>query len=282
MTDSNYFDRKELDKFLSLLVSEKKLNTIESYIYIKNILNMIKFPVPVIIYPKEQKFVRTRVHTNNEDYFTEVDQLTYRKDIQNITKFGRANEPGQSLFYCSNDDTLSFVETSRIARNLEEKEFEFSTNSLWIAQENLAIVSLITNDNFKGKHSEIDSLSKSFESLINSQGDESAEVVFELLNFMSKEFSRAAENDSNHYKITAAFSNYIFDEFENIDGILYPSTLYPKKGLNFVFKQSTVEKKLKFHIASRRKMVFNGDKSFHETEMIDSQINTNDSNKIIW
>ncbi len=282
MTDSNYFDRKQLNKFLSLLVSAKNLNTTESYIYIKNILNMVEFTIPFFIYPKGQRFVRTRVHTNNEDYFTKVDQLTYRKDIQNITRFGRANEPGQSLFYCSNDDTLSFVETSHIARNLEEKEFEFSTNSLWIAQENLSLVSLLTNDDIKGKHSEIDSLSKSFESLINSQGDESAEVVRELLNFMSVEFSRVAENDSNHYKITAAFSNYIFNEFENVDGILYPSTLYPTKGFNFVFKQSTVEKKLKFYVASRRKMVLNGEKSYYETEMKDSQVNTNQSNTIIW
>jgi len=50
MTDSNYFDRKQLNKFLSLLVSAKNLNTTESYIYIKNILNMVEFTIPFFIY----------------------------------------------------------------------------------------------------------------------------------------------------------------------------------------------------------------------------------------
>lgn len=282
MSDSDILNNSELKKILKLLITEQKSNTIDSYFNIKEILSSIEFPIPYFVYPKGQRFVRTRVHSDGEYFFEDVHELSYRKDIQNITKFGRANEPNQSMFYCSNDDTLSFVETSNITRKLENKSFEYSTNSLWIAQEDLLIVSFLSNDDIKGKNSELDFISKSFESLLLIQNDEYSISVRELLNFISKQFSSIAENDSKHYKITCAITNYIFNNIVDVDGILYPSSIHNEKGFNFVFKPSTVDSKLKFHLASRRKMVFDGKKSYFETELIDSKIHQSKDSKIIW
>lgn len=282
MDNTNFFDYQELSKFIEILKIAKEERSIESYIYIKNILNTVEFPLPFVIYPKGQRFVRTRLHKDGELFFTDVKDLSYRKDVQNIKAFGRANEPGQSFFYCSDDDSLTLFETSHIARTLEEKEFEFSTNGLWVAQEELYVVNALTNDDIKGKHPEIDKLSTNFEKLLSDQGDDAAKAVREFYQFISKEFSRPAENDSNHYKVTAAFTNYIFDSIEQVDAIMYPSTMVTHKGFNFVFKPSTVEKKLKFVIASRRKIEFDGKKSYFETEFIDSQENSSGTGEIIW
>lgn len=275
-------DNNELKKIIDLLLFEKKSNSDESYENIKNLLNKIEFPLPIFSYPKDSRFVRTRAHSNGEDYFENIDDLSYRKDVENIKKFGRANEPGQPMFYCSNDDTLSFIETSHIVRNLEAKEFEYSTNSLWIAKEELKLISFLNNDYSRGKNTDLDLMSNSFEAVLSLQNDENTRVINNLFKFISKEFSDIAINDFNQYKITCAITNYIFDCSENIDGILYPSTLYPTKGFNFVFKPSTVDSKLKFHIASRRKMVFDGTKSYFETELIDSKVHMSKDNKIYW
>lgn len=281
MDNPIFFDHQEISNFLNTLKKAKDSRSIESYIYIKNILNTVEFAIPFTKYSKNHRFVRTRVHKEGEDFFTNVSDLSYRKDVQNIKTFGRANEPGQSFFYCSNDDSLSLFETSEIARAQENKQFEYSTNGLWIAKEDLCVVNVLTNDDIRGKHKEIDDLSVDFEKLLANQNDKAAAAVRELYQFISKEFSRFAENDTNHYKITAAFTNYVFD-IKDVDGIMYPSTIVTNKGFNFVFKQSTVENKLKFIVANRRKMELDGDKSYKETEMIDSQFSETGKGEIIW
>ena len=281
-SDDKNFDSKEINYFLNLLQSAKNESSIESYIYIKNILNTVEFIIPCIFYPKGSKFVRTRIHKKDEIFFEKVEELSYRKDLQNIKNFGRSNEPGQSVFYCASDDWLSFLEVSPITRANENKTYEYHTTGLWISTEDLVVVSLLTNDDIRGQHEEIDNLSINFESLISAQADESAKVVEKMIQFLSKEFSRVAEGNSNHYKITTAFTNYIFDTVDKADGIMYPSSLYLKKGFNFAFKPEIIDQKMQFHAAFRRKMEFNGDKEYFETEFIESSVNTQKNNIINW
>lgn len=279
---ADYFDSNELNYFIDLLQTVKDEVSIESYIYIKNILNSIEFPIPFIIYPKGTKFVRNRVH-QEDVLFDSVDQLSYRRDIQNIRRFGRANEPGQSVFYCSNNDNLSFAETSYVAREQKDRDFEYVTSGLWIATENITAVSLLTNEYIRGQHAEIDESSKSFENIIALQNDESATAFKDLFQFLSKEFSNVSEGNSNHYKITAAFANYIFNSVEKADGLLYPSTLYPREGFNFAFKSKIVDdNKIQFYVARRIKMENIGNKKYEQTEEIESMVNQQKSNIIEW
>lgn len=277
-----HFDKNELDYFLKLLSTAKDETSIESYIYIKNMLNSIEFPIPITIYPVGKEFIRSRIHKENEGLFDTVDQLSYRMDIGNIKTFGRANEPGQSVFYCSDNYNLSLAETSQILREQIEEEFECMTTGTWISTEELKVVSLLTNENIKGQHAEIDESSKSFENIISMQNDESAFVFKNLYQFLSKEFSQIARGNSNHYKITSAFTNYIFDSVKVADGILYPSAIYPTEGFNFAFKPKIVDNKMKFHVAEWRKNQTYCNKKYIQVEKIESEINETNSNIIKW
>jgi len=272
------FDKNELNYLLGLLKNAKQKTSIESYIYIKNLLNTIEFAIPVVIFKKGSKFVRCRIHKKENEYFNKVSQISYRTDVENIEYFGRANEPAQSVFYCSNDDWISYVETSEITRNNKDKVSEEVTTGLWVAIEDIVVVNVLTNNKIRGINKEFDEISKDFEKLIEEQADENAEIIKDLFHFLSLEFSQKAENNPNHYKITSAFTNYIFDSVKQADGILYPSTLYTKKGLNFVLKNQTVDKKLKFHSAIRRKMEKKGEKDYFEVELIESEICTDNEN----
>lgn len=275
------FDQKELDRFLNSLSIAKDEESIESYIYIKNVLDSIEFPVPFTIYEKGTKLVRSRVHKESEDFFETVDQLSYRQDIQNIKSFGRANEPGQSIFYCSNNEIISFAESSSIVREDDEKDFEYTTSGIWILTEDICVVNLLTNENIKGQHSEFDKSTESFEGIIDSQNDESAFLVRSLLQFFSKEFSTSIKENSNHYKITSAFANYVFS-LDKVDGILYPSTKYTKEGFNFALRTDVVDEKMKFYAAQKIKMQRIGDKKYKEVEKIESEISMSDDNIIKW
>ena len=127
-----YFDIKEIESFLGLLKKAKSETSIESYIYIKNILNSIELVIPCIIYPKGSKFVRCRIN-EDDNFFNQISDLSYRTDIQNIKNFGRANEPGQSVFYCADDDALSLFETSKLPRIKDDRPLEYITTGLWIS-----------------------------------------------------------------------------------------------------------------------------------------------------
>jgi hypothetical protein len=276
-----FFDTKEIESFLGLLKNAKNETSIESYIYIKNILNTIEFAIPCIIYPKGSKFVRCRVN-ENDDFFNQISDLSYQTNLQNIKSFGRANEPGQSIFYCADNDSLSLFETSRIPRAQDDRPLEYITTGLWISTEEILVASVLTNDNIRGKHKEIDNISKDFENIVETQGDESAKAVSSLIQFLSKEFSQVAEGNSNHYKITSAFSNYIFDSVKNTDGVIYPSTLVTHKGFNLALSPEVVDKKLKFYVANRRKMEYMGNKQYVETEFIESEICQENDTIIHW
>lgn len=127
MNKPDFLNPQDIRCFLNILKEAKDNRSIESYIYIKNILNSIEFAIPFTKFSKDYRFVRTRVHSEGEDFFTNISDLSHRKDVQNIKIFGRANEPGQSFFYCSNNDSLSLFETSEIARKQENKQFEYSS-----------------------------------------------------------------------------------------------------------------------------------------------------------
>ena len=274
-------NKNELDSLLESLSKAKDEESIESYIYIKNILDSIEFPLLFTIYLKGTKFVRSRAHKEDEDFFETVDQLSYRKDIRNIKKFGRANEPGQSIFYCANNAIVSFAETNSVVREDEGKDFEYITTGIWISTEDIVVVNLLNNENTKDQHLEFDQSIKSFEDLIDSQNDENAFAVRDLLQFLSKEFSTSFKKNSNHYKITSAFTNYVL-LIENVDGILYPSTIYPTDGFNFALRTDVVDKKMKFYAAQRIKIQRIGEKEYKEVEKIESEISVSNDNIIKW
>tara|TARA_B110000046_G_scaffold169411_1_gene188514 strand:+ start:2014 stop:2862 length:849 start_codon:yes stop_codon:yes gene_type:complete len=273
--------KNELIQLLDLFKKAKQESSIESYIFIKNLLNTIEFNFPVVFYKKGSRFVRSRIHKKENEYFRKVSDISYRTDVEDIRDFGRANEPAQSVFYCSNNDWISYVETSEIVSKNKEKAFEEFTTGLWIATEDIMVVYVLTNDEIRGINTEIDEISKDFENYLKEQSDENAEILKNLLHFLSLEFSQKAENNPNHYKITSAFTNYVFDSLEQADGILYPSTLYPEKGLNFALKNSAVDKKLKFHSAIRRKTELKYENKYVETDLIESKICIDNEN-IKW
>lgn len=78
---------------------------------VSKIFSTEEFPI-LSQYPKGQIEQYSYRH-NNED-FLNYDQLSYRKDLLNIKNLSKM-KPGQSIFYCSNNEILSFVETSHIS-----------------------------------------------------------------------------------------------------------------------------------------------------------------------
>lgn len=275
-------DFVELSRLINLLLEVKDKDDAQSYIYIKNIIYNIDIPIPYMVYPKGEVFFRSRPHLNSESYFDEISLISYNPNYQSILNFGRANEPGQSLFYCASHEYLAFAETSEITRKKLKIDFEYMTTGAWIAQKDLKIAVLVTPRHLDGINKFQDNCTNLVSSFINQQNDDNAKIVNNLFQFLANEFSINTGDNSKHYKITAAFVNYIFDNNPDIDAIQYPSTIYRNNGLNYVFHPKSVDEKLKFCLAKRAKMQMIDEINYKQSEIIESKINNGFSSKIDW
>lgn len=142
------------DKLILKLKELKTSDSISSYTHIKNILSYQCIMIPYTLV-KPDKLIRYRRHnSNNIDHlFKHSEDLTYRKDILNIENFGRANEPGQGVFYCndSHNQSTGIAEIVSVFRGNEDSPEEVLTISAWDLVESLKLgIILPINDN-KGK-----------------------------------------------------------------------------------------------------------------------------------
>jgi len=272
----------DIDNIIKSIKEADDKNSIESYTLIKNILGNLHIPLPTRLGPIGTRVARCRPHSNGEDFFKLISDLSYRTDFLNIKKFGRANEPGQSMFYCSDDHRLSFIETSIVTRQNIEVDFELLTTGVWQVEKELILVNIIANDRIKGRNKVVDIMHEDFEIFIKQMGA-SGDVLKRLLTFISDEFTRDTKGDATKYKVSCAFANYVYHNFPNVDGILFPSSLYLDNGMNLVIWPQSVDKNMKFLQARRGKMKKrDGEKIYDEVDTIDSKMNKNEIEKIDW
>lgn len=280
-------DNYEIYFIISDLISAKSDNSNNSYSYIKKRIDDIIIPLPIPIdIPRGWEFARCRIHKPNEDFFDKISDLSYRTDLENITHFGRANEPFQSMFYCANHPNNAFFETSEVIRTDNDKEFELVTHSIWKTKKDIKVAFIILNEQIRGVNKEFDLINNCISQFLNVHNSDDMRNIKILLEFFSKEFTTKAQNKSNDYLISSAFANYIFANYPDIDGFLFPSTIYPEEGLNYVFKPSSIDEKFEFYYAKRTNIKqyrsSNGKWDYADSEIYYSEIHTGSTNEIKW
>lgn len=72
-----------------------------------------------------------------------------------------------------------------------------------------------------------------------------------LIEFLAKEFTLDIEKDKSNYKITCAFSNYLKENFPELDGIVYSSIKSEFEGVNIALWPEAVDKKISFVAAKK-------------------------------
>jgi hypothetical protein len=272
---------EEIDIVIDRLKEENKKNSFESYTYIKNLIHKFNIPLPTRLVPNGRRVGRCRLHRKNEEFFPFVADISYRKDFIDIKSFGRGNEPAQAMFYCSDSQKLSFIETSIITRDNNLVDLEVLTTGVWEVENPLTVVNILANDSIKGRNKIVDEMHRDFESFISEAGN-SGEVLKRFLTFISEEFTREAKGNSSNYKISCAFTNYVYNMYPYIDGVMFPSSMYPEDGVNFILWPETVDKKLKFISARREKMKRIGEVEYIEIETINCKEESVDSEKLEW
>ncbi len=223
-----------------------------AYTYIYNLLNNLIIPAPPVTIQKGKKFIRGRVHRNNEVFFEKITDVSYRRDNLNILNFGRANEPFQSIFYCSDNQETAISETFTVAREDRDIEYEEITWSVWELQKNIDLVYVIGNPDKTTPNKTVNTATEIFLRKIKNFENEDQVLFFHK--FISDQFILKANGHNALYKISCAFANYMYKhdfqdsqtrEIKQSCGVMYSSSICPDIGLNIALTPKIVDDALR-------------------------------------
>mgnify|MGYP006439189585 CR=1 FL=1 len=271
----------EVQILIERLKELKAENSSESYTHIKNILSNQILPIPLVTH-KPYRIIRTRSHREGKKLFEKIDDLTFRKDILNINHFGRANEPGQGLFYCNDNlnEETGFSESMNVFRNNPDSKNEMITIGTWDVIRELNLAVILPSDYKKVDNSLLNSAKESYNVL--DDGSSNFQQLKVMLEFIANEFTLDKEKDNSNYKISCAFVNYIKDQFPDLDGVVYASVKSALKGENIVLWQDVAENYLKLIGARKRTFKLMSNKNFFETEYCDTEQIDYEKGTIRW
>lgn len=278
---------KEIQDLIEMIKSYDKTESYFSYPFIRNALNEILFPVPSIKITKGRKLIRGRVHKNQESFFLKISDISFNRQKFLIDDFGRANEPCQSVFYCSDNLVTAFNETCTIARENLDKDSEMITWGIWEVMKDLEI-SYVIGTPEKTENTTLSSLTKSFLEFL--KDSEEREQILLLHTFISEQFQVKANGHHSLYKISCAFANWIYKQ-EFVDqnnrkienaGIIYKSSIWPNEGINIALKSEIIEDGLLKLIEVRRDNIIRHGSFYEGSNTISAKEIDIENNKINW
>jgi hypothetical protein len=220
-----------------------------------------------------EAIIRARPLEENQKFHELITNYSYNPDIQKI-KVGRANYPNEQIFYASKNRCTAMAEVRFIYAN-REKEIARYSYGKWDITKPLDLAVVIDISKVK-QHQATDlyHISEFIEECQNDYKDDPEIGGFiEIYDYMAQKFATPIqEGEEYKYKITAAFSKFIFNKIPECDGILYQSVQFPKE-FNVALKPSVIDsEKIKLTFAARQKYNRVGDNHFVETESINTTL----------
>jgi hypothetical protein len=222
-------------------ISEINLDKVDSYKEINRLLQMTIIPFNMLTLKKGKYLYRAR-RNNKTESFVKKDQISYITESSKIKSFGRANEPGQSIFYCSHKSETALFETSSLFYGKEiQIDSERITLGKWYVNKNIELLGIISDKKVMAIDPSLYSLFE--KSLKHPLSDQYTQIILE---FFSQEFSKNVLGATNQYKISCAYFNHIIKMFNNerLMGVVYPSVENEYRDLNVALLPKAVDESL--------------------------------------
>ncbi len=288
----NNLTSNEIDILIENLTHFENKCDHNSYSYLKNCLDELIIPFPAISIIKGKLLFRARRHSKGEEYFINISDISYRPDIFNIHEFGRANEPCQSIFYCSDQHEIALFETSITSRKNADVEIDTLTTGIWEVNEEIIVGCLLNHPSFTAINKTQNFLDQNAKKIVEEFRDQNTDNLLRFHEFISKEFTKKTAEDSSKYLISCAFANYIYSNIgyhttlkENLglDGIIYPSVVYPKFGINLALKTDTItSNKLSLIGARKSSIVRKSHNQYLEENIVETRSIDKINKRITW
>lgn len=178
----------------------------------------------------EMRFTQLQRITINKNIFggsnKRIDEIAFLKypPPNKVSRYGRANLIGQSVFYCTTNPITALNE-------MNPQIGDLITTSTWKQKEDdykLRISPIFKNTSSDGKvHNELSlKFGIAYKNVLRHHTKEVAEQIDELLQFMADCFAKNVEYGNNYdYALSAFYANKILYQFQDgsIDALVYPS-----------------------------------------------------------
>lgn len=218
-----------------------RINDLELTNLINDSFNIIPFTSALL--PAGSKLFRARIN-NNGNHFIYTNDL-YAPPSSCIKEYGRANKPGERIFYCSSNLKLAAFEVltnSQVYLNRSLEDIKISIG-IWQTKMNLHVASIYDNPKLHTLRKDIlDEYLINQEMLFNGNISFNAAVSNSLLlQFFAEEFTKCDTKSNCDYRISNFYisslrqsNSCISDEFfsDKFDGLNYPSIAMKYKGDN--------------------------------------------------
>jgi hypothetical protein len=210
---------------------------------------------------------RARKNTGtNSEPFQELKQLGLIP-ADKVTSFGRANIPGHSVFYCSNNEetvvkevTQWYINDNGRAQDLFTKKIfgmdwspwtQMMTISAWRVKEDLNLALLFGNETGRNEGAKECAINRY--SLMNGETEAFNKSRNLIIDFFSDEFMQLQVSHESQYLYSAL---YAFDVMNNqphlewrdlsFDGVKYPSIANDFRGENYALSENAYKNKVEF------------------------------------
>jgi hypothetical protein len=226
---------------------------------INNVIPLIPFSLGVI--PKDTFLYRARVNEKGKK-FLHLDQLTLRKH-KDVKSFGRANQPGESIFYCSTNMNLACGEVLQDLRYSFQPKYEvgFATVSVWKILKDIRVAPIYYSENVTKVRKDIAAYKEGNKKQVrewNNVSHATLDVSDLIMEFFCDEFSKSDIITEHDYKFSVSYTRRLQHantliapehKKEAFDGIVYPSVALKFAGDNVALFDDNLYKKIKFQTA---------------------------------
>jgi hypothetical protein len=242
-----------------------------------------KLPIFLTDLKAGEPLVRARYLKDDEDYHYLVRDYSYNPFPEYI-KIGRANYAGQPIFYGSRFRVTSLGEVRFIYANREKDEARYSLGR-WEVVEKFPVAAIVTPELIREHNAkELFGLAEFIEEVENDyKNDKDMAGFIDIYRYMAKKYTEPIQEGEEHkYKITAIFSNFIYNKLPIANGILYQSVQYPEN-FNVALKKDVVDaSKIKLTFCAKQKFLRIGHLHYREDASVQTDKFDYDNGKVIW
>ena len=196
---------------------------------------------------------RSRQHIKKNETFTKISEISFNQNLH-LIKQGRFNREGEPMFYATLPVNNNLIESTLVAcletcKRLTElpaisiKDF---TIGKWEIKQPFYVVNFCMDGEHLNTNFGIKIQIDGFVDLIKTNYNHStSDFILEFYQYFSELSSKRAENNHNYFILIALFLSlreyYKNNPNHKVTGLIYPSAMSERKGLNIVLIPDVVK-----------------------------------------
>ncbi len=275
----NFPDNEKLENSIKDLKSVDLSKLTYQKIIYALIKDIVVIPVTIAKIHEGYPIYRARINKNGEIFTSEKD-ISYRTDFENITSYGRANIPHQSMFYGAIESSeieypriVNLFELSELFREPNDNDGEvIMTVGKWRIKKEFQVIEMVFNKHNIENNPDIKKSYEYQKELMLGDHPKQIKQIENVLEFFSDEFAKKDIKGDFDYKISTAYMNLVLNQRNDLHGITYPSVRTDNKANNIAIFPDSTEQFLELEMVGMFRITKKGKRSFMDNLAVSTDL----------